>query len=192
MKAVISLVAGVLVLLAVSGCGGTAPATCGAAGARPHPEVGGEVLYYCQAWPAVSGRLFLLDVATGQVRALTAGRAWNLDGAWSPDGARIAFQSTRQGRDDLFVMDVESGGVRRITDGRGFNEYPAWSPDGQWISFNSTRDGASGSGAGAYYRDLYLVRPDGHIGYRCAGFDLAGLERHLARLLPGQRTTSTQ
>src|SRR5690348_10184724 len=161
MNVVVSLVVGVLVMLEVSGCGGTVPATCGAAGTRPHPEVGGEILYYCRDWPAVTGRLYLLDVATGQVRALTADSAWNLDGAWSPDGARIAFQSTRQGRDDLFVMDVESGAVRRITDGRGFNEYPAWSPDGRWLSFNSTRDGASGSGAGAYYRDLYVIRPDG-------------------------------
>jgi 2-polyprenyl-6-methoxyphenol hydroxylase-like FAD-dependent oxidoreductase len=38
----------------------------------------------------------------------------------------------------------------------------------------------------------YLVRPDGVVGYRCAGFDLAGLERHMARLLPGQRTASPQ
>jgi 2-polyprenyl-6-methoxyphenol hydroxylase-like FAD-dependent oxidoreductase len=31
----------------------------------------------------------------------------------------------------------------------------------------------------------YLVRPDGYVGFRCAGFDLDGLERHLAQLLPG-------
>jgi 2-polyprenyl-6-methoxyphenol hydroxylase-like FAD-dependent oxidoreductase len=31
----------------------------------------------------------------------------------------------------------------------------------------------------------YLVRPDGHVGYRCAGFDLDGLERHLHWSLPG-------
>jgi 2-polyprenyl-6-methoxyphenol hydroxylase-like FAD-dependent oxidoreductase len=31
----------------------------------------------------------------------------------------------------------------------------------------------------------YLVRPDGHVGYRAAGTDLGGLRRHLARLLPG-------
>jgi 2-polyprenyl-6-methoxyphenol hydroxylase-like FAD-dependent oxidoreductase len=34
----------------------------------------------------------------------------------------------------------------------------------------------------------YLVRPDGHIGYRCGGDDLAGLQRYLARWLPS--TTS--
>jgi 2-polyprenyl-6-methoxyphenol hydroxylase-like FAD-dependent oxidoreductase len=30
----------------------------------------------------------------------------------------------------------------------------------------------------------YLIRPDGHIGYRCAGGDLAGLQRYLVRWLP--------
>jgi hypothetical protein len=34
----------------------------------------------------------------------------------------------------------------------------------------------------------YLVRPDGHVGYRCGGDDLAGLQRYLARWLPN--TTS--
>ena len=30
----------------------------------------------------------------------------------------------------------------------------------------------------------YLVRPDGHVGYRAAGTDLQGLQRYLARWLP--------
>jgi 2-polyprenyl-6-methoxyphenol hydroxylase-like FAD-dependent oxidoreductase len=30
----------------------------------------------------------------------------------------------------------------------------------------------------------YLIRPDGHIGYRCGGDDLAELQRYLARWLP--------
>jgi hypothetical protein len=34
----------------------------------------------------------------------------------------------------------------------------------------------------------YLIRPDGHIGYRCGGDDLAELQRYLARWLPN--TTS--
>jgi hypothetical protein len=33
-------------------------------------------------------------------------------------------------------------------------------------------------------RAQYLIRPDGHIGYRCGGDDLAGLQRYLARWLP--------
>ncbi|MCI0570669.1 MAG: FAD-dependent monooxygenase [Myxococcaceae bacterium] len=33
----------------------------------------------------------------------------------------------------------------------------------------------------------YLVRPDGHIGFRCGGTDLGGVERALERWLPGMR-----
>jgi hypothetical protein len=52
--------------------------------------------------------------------------------------------------------------------------------------------GAALARLGARHGAQYLVRPDGHVGYRCAGFDLTGLERHLARLLPEQRTARPQ
>ena len=56
----------------------------------------------------------------------------------------------------------------------------------------SDPSGAALARLGARNGAQYLVRPDGHVGYRCAGFDLAGLERHLARLLPGPRTRRPQ
>jgi 2-polyprenyl-6-methoxyphenol hydroxylase-like FAD-dependent oxidoreductase len=52
--------------------------------------------------------------------------------------------------------------------------------------------GAALARLGARNGAQYLVRPDGYVGYRCAGFDLVGLEEHLARLLPGQRTAGPQ
>jgi 2-polyprenyl-6-methoxyphenol hydroxylase-like FAD-dependent oxidoreductase len=48
--------------------------------------------------------------------------------------------------------------------------------------------GAALARLGARNGAQYLVRPDGYVGYRCAGFDLVGLEEQMARLLPGQRT----
>lgn len=146
----------------LAACGAPSPsATCGMGGGRAHPEIGGEILYYCWDQPSVNGGIYLLNVATGEVRALTSDLAWNLDGAWSPDATRIAFQSTRDGHDDIFTMDRSGRHIQRLTDGRGFNEYPAWSPDGKWILFNSTRGGVTDSGGSVYYRDLYLMRPDG-------------------------------
>jgi 2-polyprenyl-6-methoxyphenol hydroxylase-like FAD-dependent oxidoreductase len=38
----------------------------------------------------------------------------------------------------------------------------------------------------------YLVRPDGHIAYRSTATDLRGLERHLARWLPGRGAGATR
>ena len=166
------MLCGLLLLATLVSCGGsTDPAACGLAGGRPHPEIGGEVLYYCLDQPTVNGGIYLLDVATGRVRALTSDLAYNLDGAWSPDGSTIAFQSSREGRDDIFTMNLAGGDVHRLTDGRGFNEYPSWSPDGRWILFNSTRDGVGDSRGTGYYRDLYLMRPDGTDVHRVANHE---------------------
>ena len=59
---------------------------------------------------------------------------------------------------------------------------------GQLCDPNGAALACLGARAGAQY----LVRPDGYVGFRCAGFDLVGLERHMARLLPGQRTARPQ
>jgi hypothetical protein len=36
----------------------------------------------------------------------------------------------------------------------------------------------------------YLIRPDGHVGYRTAETDLDGLQRHLAHWLPHHTASS--
>ena len=45
-------------------------------------------------------------------------------------------------------------------------------------------------GLTARHTAQYLVRPDGHIGYRAGGTDVTGLARYLSRWLPGPQTTS--
>lgn len=143
-------------------CGGLAPATCVISGLRPQPQIGGQLVYSCSAWPTIKSDLFLLDISTGQVRRLTADGAENFEPGWSPDGKQIAFQSTRDGRSDLYVMNLESAQVRWLTGRAGFNELPRWSPDGSWITFNSSRDGIHGPlGIAGFHRDIYEVRPDG-------------------------------
>lgn len=76
------------------------------------------------------------------VRPLNGGAAINLtktsttdevQPAYSPDGAQIAFRSEREGG-GLFVMPVQGGLIRRLTDA-GY--YPAWSPDGQEIVYSA-------------------------------------------------------
>jgi Tol biopolymer transport system component len=48
--------------------------------------------------------------------------------AWSPDGAFLAYVSTREGMPQLFVTELESGKVRQVTTGARFALAPAWRP----------------------------------------------------------------
>src|SRR3989441_8916839 len=58
---------------------------------------------------------------------------------WSPDGARIAFQSDRGGDADIYVMNADGSNLRNLTNAPGDDYAPIWSPDGLRIAFVSER-----------------------------------------------------
>ncbi len=53
-------------------------------------------------------------------------------GAWSPDGARIAFAANDRDERifDVIVMDLATGQRKRVLHGPGVVSVPSWSPDG--------------------------------------------------------------
>ncbi len=89
-------------------------------------------------------RLFILDVAKGvQRRVGTAGSWFDEEPAWSHDGKRIAFGSTRGGGTniDIWVMDADGGQLVRLTDHPAPEQDPAWAADDKSIFFTAERDG---------------------------------------------------
>jgi Tol biopolymer transport system component len=52
----------------------------------------------------------------------------------SPDGARVAFDSDREGERAVFVADADGRNLHRVS-GDGFAAVPNWSPDGRTLSF---------------------------------------------------------
>jgi Tol biopolymer transport system component len=55
--------------------------------------------------------------------------------AWSPDGSRLAFRSTRDGDPEIYIMNADGSGVTRLTYHPGLDGEPAWSSDGSQIAF---------------------------------------------------------
>lgn len=93
--------------------------------------------------------LYAVDIARMCcVRQLTASGklADNMNPAYSPDGRRLAFMSTRPGRGQIYVMDADGANQRILVpfDGMaaGASYAPEWSPDGDRVAFH--RDIAGG------------------------------------------------
>ena len=86
---------------------------------------------------------------------LTTNPARDQDPAWSPDGSRIAFASTRAGSHlDIWVMNADGSAPVNLTplpDSTGSGQAgiePAWSPDGSRIAYS-------------YQGDVWVMNADG-------------------------------
>jgi TolB protein len=75
--------------------------------------------------------------------------------AWSPDGAKIAFYSERDGNGEIYVMNADGTGPTNLTDHPASDRSPIWSPDGSKIAFLSTRDTINGN------LNIYSMKADG-------------------------------
>ena len=105
--------------------------------------------------------LFLVDINRGEPQQLTDGDWDDSDAAWSPDGSRIAFVSSR-GEDrwripapDVYTLTIENGQagtIQRLTDGSLSSSSPSWSPDGQTIAFLAALKLRSGG-----HVDIYTI-----------------------------------
>ncbi|MGO9432675.1 MAG: DPP IV N-terminal domain-containing protein [Terracidiphilus sp.] len=75
-----------------------------------------------------SVRMYSLEL--GRLVAFPAGTAGgaNQSPAWSADGAKIAFSSSRSGDPEIWVADASGSAPKRITYFKGPDVAPAWNP----------------------------------------------------------------
>src|SRR5688500_9755926 len=60
---------------------------------------------------------------------------------WSPDGARIAFHTDRDGNDEIYMMNANGSQPTRLTNSPGSDLFTSWAPGGQRFAFHTNRDG---------------------------------------------------
>ena len=88
--------------------------------------------------------IFIVDIASRQVRQLTSGDYYEHSIEWSPEGAEMLFVSNRESDPDrffnydVFAANVRTGDVRRLTETRNAEYRPVWSPNGKMVAYLGT------------------------------------------------------
>ena len=79
---------------------------------------------------------WIIDTARGWRTHFTTDPGDEFEGAWSADGRRILFNSSRRGHLDLYQKNADGSGGEEVLLADNMNKYPqGWSPDGQFVSY---------------------------------------------------------
>lgn len=78
--------------------------------------------------------LYLLTLATGELRQMTNGAADVIGYGWSPGGRRIALSINHNGAADLYLLKVESGEMQLLRAANGWHSLPQWRSDRHWLT----------------------------------------------------------
>jgi len=111
--------------------------------------------------------IFVVDVATKQIRQVTKGNTDEHSVDWSPDGKEILYLTNPEPNQDeffnydVFALRVADSSSRRIT-ATEFMEYdPLWSPDGKRILFRGTRRGLTDRETTMEDTHVWIMNADG-------------------------------
>jgi Tol biopolymer transport system component/serine/threonine protein kinase len=80
--------------------------------------------------------IWQFEVGSGAKKLLSS-TASDRIAAFSPDGKKIAFGSTRSGTMQVWVSNADGSSPVQLTNVKRFAGSPRWSPDGRWLAYDA-------------------------------------------------------
>lgn len=81
------------------------------------------------------GDLWIIDVKSGEQRPLVTGGASAGGPVWSPDGSRLLYSTSKDGKPELRLLYVDTGDSFSLAQLEQGPSGAKWSPDGKMIAF---------------------------------------------------------
>ncbi len=106
------------------------------AGHTPSVSPRGDVVAFLSG-----GQIWTAPLSGGPATQLINDRGQDSQLAWSPDGLRLAFVSTRTDHSLVGVLDLAAGRIAWMAPSVDTDLAPEWSPDGRHIAFARTPAG---------------------------------------------------
>jgi DNA-binding winged helix-turn-helix (wHTH) protein/Tol biopolymer transport system component len=123
--------------------GGGRPRVLGARGAR-RPDFAGDGGLLWEATSQLANLWIRQRSDPAQGQRITHSRGFDQEATLDPDGQRLAYASTRQGREAIWVLALASGEEERLPlPADSAWRQPSWSRDGQALWLVRQRDGDS-------------------------------------------------
>jgi Tol biopolymer transport system component/DNA-binding winged helix-turn-helix (wHTH) protein len=82
---------------------------------------------------------------------VSSAKTQNMQPQFSPDGHKIAFQSSRSGYPEVWICNSDGSHAVQVTDLHGFAGSPRFSPDGRYLAFDYRSQHRS---------DVYVIETD--------------------------------
>lgn len=81
-------------------------------------------------------RLWIMNADGSNHKPVTSGSTNESSPRWSPDGSKLAYVSTEEGRPQIFVRWMNGGQSASLAQLPSAPANITWSPDGAWIAFS--------------------------------------------------------
>jgi TolB protein len=85
--------------------------------------------------------IYVLDLATRDLRPVTRHYAIDTEPAWSPDGRYLVFTSDRGGKPQIYRAPAYGGNAQRLTFQNPYNASASYAPDGKSLTLVTQDNG---------------------------------------------------